>query len=417
MGNKVICFFDLTGLTALESEGGFSYMNNNIYIINQSYGDGREHLKEELGQSLNNTYGVTIFAGRNGNKQLKKHECSNGLEIYRISNSRMKRTILGRLTSYVSFIVGAFWKALKIKANSTVIVTTQPPFVAYLVTLFKRMKRLKILYNVQDLYPDVLVALGKKASEAISIKLVRSIQTKTIMKSDRIVVIGESMKDRIIREYKVGSDRVSVIENWGMKRLENIVIVRSNVSSRIRLLYTGNLGETHEIDTLLGAMRILADTNTKDSFCFRFVGLGSNFVRLKRVCTEERLTIAEFSDPVSEEDLVNEYMNSDISLVISNKAIEGILVPSKFYTAVLFNPVVFIGGITDTPAQHIINGDFGYVLENGDSEGLVRILNELRLNNDQLQSMRSNAKAYYYANLSSSIRIAQWKNLIDELSK
>jgi len=390
-------------------------MNKNIYIINQSYGDEREHLKEELGQSLKNTYRVTIFAGRNGDKQLKKHEHSNGVEIYRISNSRMRRTTLGRLKSYLSFIIGAFWKMLRIKVNSIVIVTTQPLFVAYLVTLFKRMKRLKIVYNVQDLYPDVLVALGKKDPKSISMKLVRSIQIKTLANSDRIVVIGKSMKNRIINEYKVGTDRVSVIENWGIGRLEDTATVKRNTSSRVRVLYTGNLGETHEIDTLLGAMRIIMDTNTDDSFCFRFVGLGSNFARLKRICAEERLKLAEFSDPVSEEDLVNEYMNSDISLVISSKAIEGILVPSKFYTAVLFNPVVFIGSITDAPAQHIINGSFGYVLDNGDSKGLVNILEKLQSDKGQLESMRMKARSYYYENLRSSIRIAQWKELIDEL--
>lgn len=388
-----------------------------IYLINQFYGIG-EHLKYDLGEHLiEQGHHIKVITGNNGDESLPPHEKNVNKEIFRINTPRLTRTFWGRIKSYLGFCSGTLKHIIKIETGSTVVVTTQPFFVAFLVALFKNQKRLKVIYNVQDLYPEILHALGKSGEKSILTKIIGRIQNYTLNRSDVVVAIGFSMKKKIVENYKLPLEKVLVIENWGQSDKEAKLLQRPLTNNAIRILYTGNMGESHEIDTLWGTFQMIKQEGLSEIFQFRIIGIGSNYQKLKSLCLTHDFSFVEFAEPITSEKLMFEYANADLALVISNWEIEGILVPSKFYSVATSCPVIFIGSQNDTPSQHILKGNFGYVIQNGNSKRLFEILVDLIPNRNKLIDLRTNAYLYYQKFLHSSLRLKEWEEVLSRFEK
>ena len=388
-----------------------------IVLINQAYG-GVEHLKFSLGSYLEKKgYNLQVVCGKNGDESLPSHEIRGKQEIIRVSNSVMQRNFWGRIKSYCSFILGFLKYIRRIENNSIVIVTSQPFMSVFIIACLKKKKKLTVLYNIQDLYPDIIVALNKKWMPKILLRTIKAWQKFALSRSDVIIAIGNSMKKLLEREYKESCGKIRVIENWGIREIENTVFkYKESPTGKLRVLYTGNMGESHEIETLLGAIRFIAHKREyRELVLFKIIGFGVNYLKLRSICEEEALDFVVFSDPIPTPELVREYKNSDISIVISDKRIEGILVPSKFYSLCMANPVIFIGSKTDTPAEHIKAGKLGFCFENGEAERLARALIKLAKDKEKKKQLRENARQYYREFLSSDIRLNQWEQIIKEL--
>ncbi|PNS34489.1 glycosyltransferase family 4 protein, partial [Mesotoga sp. B105.6.4] len=304
-----------------------------IYIINQFYGQRREHLKRELAEYLFSCgFEVTVLTGKNGEKGLKKKEISY-INILRISNSSFDGGIVKKLISYITFVIGAFFRILFFEKGSIIVVSSQPFLVARCVTLLKKMKRFRVLYNIQDLFPDIMYS--KNISKGtIVYRLMKRVQKKTIDNSDVVITISKSMADLVMTRYSVNASKLRIIENWGNTKIEEEIKRRKKPRNakgkRLRLIYAGNLGISHEIDTIFECLELISNSNIKHDVEFRIIGFGYNYNILKSKCESRCFGFVHFYDPLSDDELANVFAESDLALIISTKTARGSMVPSKF---------------------------------------------------------------------------------------
>ena len=140
-----------------------------ILLINQFYWPDRAataQLLTDLAEDLAAAgHEVTVLAGRGayaleGRVRLKRQERRRGVEVRRLWCTSFGRgQLLGRAADYSSFLLSASLAAVAGKRFDVAVCLSTPPFLA-LVGLIARVRGSVLVYKVEDLYPDVAIALG-----------------------------------------------------------------------------------------------------------------------------------------------------------------------------------------------------------------------------------------------------------------
>ncbi len=373
-----------------------------IYIINQYYPPfmaATGQLLQELVEYLeSNGWYVNMITGKNGNHELPDKEVTRNQTTYRLSNTTdCSKSMFKKLFSYITFLWSLNWFLLfKVETGSRIMVLSTPPMLCLLPLLYKKVKKFNIIYNIQDLYPEVLVASNPTLETKFWVKLLYWINQQILNKVDYIGLIGHSMLDKLQEKYQVQDDKVTIIENWALKDLE---ITQNEYSpcerkktNNITLLYTGNLGRAHEIETILATMVELKDN---PSIQFQFVGGGYNYMALKRKVSDKHLTNVIFTSFVSKEDLPKTISSADICLVIGKREMAGYILPSKFYGYIsMGKPVIYVTGAEDDISEHIFKGKMGWIIPNRHHRRLSDLLIQCYLHPEYLNNFKKNVQCY-----------------------
>ena len=167
---------------------------------------------------------------------------------------------------------------------------------------------------------------------------------------------------------------ITVVHNWadsGQIR----VLPRQPDTSKLEIVYSGNLGLAHELDTVTAAMLSLREDTR---FSFVFVGGGSRRDELATFIATHDITSGTMRPYVPRSDLSETLGRGDIGLVTQRDDCCGTVVPSKVYGLMAAGrPILFIGPAAATPALIVHSHACGWHITNGDSDSLVRLLRHL----------------------------------------
>ncbi len=293
--------------------------------------------------------------------------------VHRVPATRFRHGKLGRMLSYASFYAGALRTAFSLPRMELVLTLTTPPLISLLGTALKRLRGSRHFIWEMDVYPDVAVSLGYwRAGSAVE-RLVGSLADLSRRHADGIVALGECMRDRLVSRG-ITAEKITVADNWADSRAIQPV-ERPGDPEQLVLLYSGNLGLAHDIDTIAGAMLQLRDDSR---FRFLFTGGGPRRRELQAFCERESLTTAEWRPYVQREALGESLGAGDIGLVTEQNDCCGTVVPSKVYGLLAAGrPVLFIGPAEATPARILRNFGCGWQVDCGDTEGAVALLRTL----------------------------------------
>jgi len=392
-----------------------------VYIINQYYSPffaATGQLLKELAEYLTEkNHNIEVITGTNGTKKLQKKESINNVVVHRLKNSKDGVNIKTKFLSYLTFYWKLFWFLLfKTERNSIILTLSSPPLISFIPIMLKNIKKYKLIYNIQDLYPDILERIDKKNKNKFFYIISKKISQKIINGADIIVVIGSCMEKTLKEEYQVNENKLTVIENWALKEIEeykNEKVLNDN--NHFKILYSGNMGRGHEHETILKCIEKLKNDDLQNIF-FEFVGGGYNYNLLKSKVG--KYEFVQFKSYVEKEKLPEIISSADVCLVIGSKELEGIIVPSKFYGIVAAGkPVIYISSGNDTISEHIRKGHLGFHISNGDYEKLYELIKYLSENKSYLQELEKNAKKYYYENLRRILSLEKYEKLFKELEE
>lgn len=179
----------------------------------------------------------------------------------------------------------------------------------------------------------------------------------------------------------------------------------------ITLLYSGNLGFGHELDTVLRALHALnGDTNLR----LQLMGNGKALAEIQKLVEELGLSNVEFRPPVPLYGLPEALSRGDIHLVSQKPRTEGLLVPSKIYGALAVGrPVIFIGPTHCEVARIVHESHCGFVVAPDDVESTVQALRQLSLDTELRKTMGERARRYYVEKFGRKRSVAQIINVIE----
>ena len=160
--------------------------------------------------------------------------------------------------------------------------------------------------------------------------------------------------------------------------------------SHLVLLYSGNLGLAHDLDTFTRAMDELRD---ESRFRFIFVGGGGRRAELEQFVNEHALTAVEFRGYVRRDQLSEGLAIGDIGVVLQNDNCSGLVIPSKLYGIMAAaRPVLFVGPADATVALTIQRHNCGWRIATGDVAGLAALLRHLLAHPEEVQTAGTNAR-------------------------
>ena len=376
-----------------------------VILLNQAFYPDHaataQHAHDLAKHLVQNGHDVAVVASRSiyGSKgaALPKRETVDGIEVYRVGKSLFgKSTIPARLIDFVLFYVLAMVKVLWIKRPDVIVPFSTPPFIVLVGWVLKIVKRCKLVYWVMDLYPDVPIAFGLMKADSFGARMLEKIHCFCFRRCDKSVALGRCMRDHLIAKG-IPAEKIALIPPWAdidelepLPRDANPLRSEWELNDQLVVMYSGNLGLAHDIDTMRSAMEAL---NERDDIGFVFVGGGKHMSQLQAYCQEHKLANVLFKPYQPREAIRASLSLADIHLISQADAMTGLLVPSKLYGIMAAGRAsVFIGSANAEVGRVLQETGSGRVVNVGDVDTLVRTLTELADHPEKCRAMGESAR-------------------------
>lgn len=318
-------------------------------------------------------------------------EHHEGIVIHRLDTSTLGRAKLwGRALDYATFYLGAAVVLFKyVRGGDVVVAKTDPPLISVVAAIVTSLTGARLINWTQDLFPEVASAL-KVVSVGVVEQGLRHLRNRAFRRASHNVVIGERMAARL-RIEGIPSQSIRVIHNWAdatairpIPHCDNPLKGEWQLQEKFVVGYSGNLGRAHEFQTILKAAEQLAGIPT---IRFLFIGDGAQLYSLRQEVDRRGLPNVLFQPYQPRDRLSYSLSVVDLHLVSLRPALEGLIVPSKFYgIAAAGRPVLFMGSPKGEIAEMLDKHHCGYTVGIGEAEQAVTII--ARLASDEVECRR-----------------------------
>ena len=279
---------------------------------------------------------------------------------------------------------------------------------------------------LQDIFPEVAegLSVGGSLGGAASGSL-RPLRNWSLRSAEVNVVVGQGMAARL-QALGIPPEKIKVIENWADGDLIFPLSPRESElrkewvpENRFVVCYVGDLGRVHDVDTVLSAMTLLEErakpspSDLAAKIMFVFVGGGAKRVSLEREALKRGLTNFRMNPYQPKERLGETLGLADVHLVNLNPALEGLIVPSKFYgIAAAGRPTIFIGARDGEIARLLDESKCGFTVPQGYGEALANRILELARNHNLCAELGGRARIAFEGQWDKELALGRWEALL-----
>ena len=357
-----------------------------VLFLNRSFWPDREATGQfltELCDDLSRDHDVTIVVGPSPHEtntrpgiRLWSRERRGQVSIIRTWGTRFsKSSLAGRLMNLGTYYLLAAIVAFRLPRPDVIVAETDPPLLGALAAVLKRRWGCRLIYNVRDLYPDIAKVNGGVRSPFL-LELLRRSNDFAYDRADLIVTLGRDMADRIVGKG-VSANKVIVVPDWvdcGRIRPLESNGFRSSFGDKFVVMYSGNMGLSQQLETVLAAADRLRDD---DRILFAMIGEGARKKWLEARARAMGLTNVKFLPYQPVEGLAESLSAADVHLVPLAPGAAGCLVPSKIYGILAVGrPFIAMMEETAEVAQIARRDRVGFVVRPGDVDALVGTIRE-----------------------------------------
>jgi colanic acid biosynthesis glycosyl transferase WcaI len=342
-----------------------------------------------------------------------------GVRVLHVGMPRKSGKVLPRLLAWTQFHVLSLIAAVALVRRVDVIVAPSPPLTVGLCAwLLGCLYRAPYIYNVQELYPDIAIALGALKNRR-AITLLFALERFVYARARIITVIAARMRRRILDKAVPGA-KVRLIPNF-VDVNDLAPLPKANRFSREHALdrafvvtYAGNMGPAQGLETVLDAASLL---NHESGVKFLLVGAGSSHDRLKTMARDRGLENVVIL-PHQPYALVPQiYAASDVCLVPLALNTSSDAVPSKVYRIMACaRPVMACADPMSDLAELVRLAQCGTVVPPGSPEALARAVTDAIRDPSACVAMGRAGRAHVMAHYSRASISAQYEALVREVS-
>jgi colanic acid biosynthesis glycosyl transferase WcaI len=255
----------------------------------------------------------------------------NGIRVIHVPLKKYKSTLL-RILSFVYWHFFSFFLGLSINKIDYILSPSPPLSIGFVSILIAKIKKAKIVYNVQEIYPDLLINQGSLKSN-LTIKILKGLEKFVYNYSNAVITIDQEFYSQIKDRFK-DFRKLNIIPNFVdtelYKPVTNDLLPSYFVKdkSKVKLLYAGNIGFFQDWEPILYAAKKLLNTNIE----FWIIGEGVRKEYLMTKVEEEKLCNIKIL-PYQNRNLmpsINSF--ADIHFISISKEMEQEGFPSKVYT-------------------------------------------------------------------------------------
>jgi glycosyltransferase involved in cell wall biosynthesis len=322
-----------------------------------------------------------IFPDYQSNK--KKYKFFYNCEIIRVPvYLRRDSSKINLFINYITFVLssiifGSFFLRKK-KYDIIFTFATSPLTSALPAILFSKLKNVKSILWVLDLWPNILTEL--KIINNIFLYKVISLISEYIYKNTDLLLAQSLTYKNILKKKNTNTELLYAwpesINSDSSKLITNPEELKYINNNSFKIVFTGNIGEAQNFDKVLEAAKILKDENIQ----WIIVGSGRYLSRLKNIVFKDNINNFNFLGAKHFSSIKYYHDLADVLFISlkSGYALSG-TIPGKLQTYLTSNK--FILGMIDGESKTIIeNTKSGICVSPNDPEGLANIILDLSKN-------------------------------------
>ena len=308
-----------------------------------------------------------------------------------------------RMLNYSSFCVSAACSGLLAPRPDVVIATSPQLLVGLSGWWLARWKRVPFIFEVRDLWPESLTAVGMGTSDSLLNRTLSSIAQFLYERANQVVIVSPAFEEQLVRLRNVPRDKISTVENGVETELfcpsaECHELRNTFGPDRFIVCYIGTMGMAHGLNTLIDAATVLG--RTRPEVLFLLVGEGSDKQRIREQAVARGLTNICLVDQQPRERIPAYIGASDACLVMLKKSeLFKTVIPTKMLEFMSCSRPVILG--VDGHARSIVEtANAGIFVEPENSEQLADTI--IRLADDAAlrESLGRNARRYITSHFS-----------------
>jgi glycosyltransferase involved in cell wall biosynthesis len=340
----------------------------------------------------------------------------HGIPVYHVPQKKFKSTVL-RLLGFLYWHIVSFFLVLSIRKVNVILSPSPPLTIGQLNLWLGSLKGCKVVYNVQEIYPDIL---GKDSG--IAYRVLSRMERRIYAKSDAVTTIDQVFHDTIVGRFKDPS-RLHIIPNF-----VDTDLYRPNVghmgldrnlfpeTESIRVLYAGNIGFAQDWEPLVE----LAKKTLGQPIEYFVIGEGVRKDYLeesKQTFGLENLHIL----PYQPRELMPQILDySDLQFIFMHPEMDMQGFPSKVYTVMACGRPLLVCSGEGTPIVNFLSG-IGcakLVMDRNLSVKVPQMAEWLSsVTKEELREMGIRGLAVIQGHYSKEIVTGQYVELIDSLMK
>ncbi|WP_031256484.1 glycosyltransferase family 4 protein [Mesorhizobium sp. L48C026A00] len=299
-----------------------------------------------------------------------------------------------RVADYISYMVTATLAAPFVRGVDLVIGTSPQFFTACAAYTVSRLKRIPFVFELRDLWPESIRAVGAMKQSAVLIWLER-VELFLYRKAALIVSVTNSFRENLAARG-VNTSKVRVITNgvdstrFQPRARDEELVRHHGLEGKFVTGYIGTHGMAHALETILDAAERFRGSPGGDVFRFLLLGDGASKAELMAQARARGLNSVIFVDTVSKDEVVRYWSLLDTSIIHLRKSeLFHSVIPSKLFECMGMGIPVLLG-VEGEAAGIVEREDIGLVFEPEDAEALCRRLDELFADKDLRQRLSRN---------------------------
>ena len=334
--------------------------------------------------------------------QWLQREVINGVQITRVPlYPNHDQSAIKRVLNYASFAASATMYGVFMAKRADVMYAYHPPLtVGMAAALIKLFRRMPVVYDIQDMWPDTLRATGM-LNNPKALDWVARVCRWVYRRMDHIVVLSPGFK-RLLLERGVPESKLSVIYNWADEAALGAPVGKVPAAfpgaDQFRILFAGNMGKAQALNTVLDAASLLQARDSR--VCWVMLGGGVEVERLKAEAAKRQLANVVFLPPVPMAE-VGAYLNAADALLVHLRKdpLFEITIPSKTQAYMTVGKPLLMA-VDGDAADLVRQSGGGVVAESENPEALACAAEQLAaMPVDALAAMGDKAQRFYREHL------------------
>lgn len=338
----------------------------------------------------------------------------HGMTVLHVPQKKFKSTVL-RLLGFVYWHIVSFFIGLTVRHVDLILSPSPPLTLGWLNLGLAKLKGCKVVYNVQEIYPDILKLKG-----GITLKFLRWMEKNVYNGSNAVTTIDQVFYDTIVPRFK-DQRKLHIIPNFVDTELYHEVDWEGNLDEKlfpkndsIKLLYAGNIGHAQSWEPLIELADKTRDLNVE----YVVIGEGA-----KRGYVEDEIKKRNLIKlhllPYQPRELMPAILSySDASFIFMAPEMDGDGFPSKVYTIIACErPLLVLSG-ENTPIVNFLEskGCAKLITEKDFDKKVDMMVEWLRsITKKELAQMGKNGLAEIQSKYTKEIVTGMYADLVKEL--
>ena len=308
-----------------------------------------------------------------------------------------RHSAIARLRSWSAFSWKLLTHLLRHDKGVPLFVVTNPPLMVLVAALLHRWQKRPFILLEWDIYPQILEPMGLAGSRNPLYRLWYHGHRYALRHADRIITISDSMASTLQAMVKEKQLPIHIIPNWvdteqmrPIARADNAFAQEQAFGDKLVVMYSGNLGATHAIETIIETAVILRD---EPDICFVCIGEGSKRPLIENAIATGATPTVRLLPRQPFEQLPLTLAAADVSIVTLAQGYEALSMPSKTYGALAVGNALL--GISHQPndlEQLIETAVCGANFPPTNAAAIADWLKQMNENRETLQQMQEQAR-------------------------